>query len=119
MQYNRELLRAKELSHQELKIYKENIISDSEADFCWIARNYPKLGSTFYGLGTLNQKQHQVLDLINVENDVERHRHYILNKGMQLGYRETLKSLSFEIRDVKKALKGIKKYRKYLITGRK
>jgi hypothetical protein len=118
LQYSRELLRAKELSHDGLKQYKDNIIKDSEFDFCWIAGNYPKLGTIWIGLKTLKMKQSYVIDLINKENDIERHRHYLVNRSVQHGSREALKSLSFEIRDVKKALKGVRQYRKSILKKR-
>ena len=116
---NRELLRAKELSYEGLKDYKEGIIKDSETDFCWIANNNPKLTTTWLGLRTLKMKQSGVIDLINIENDLERHRYYVINKGVQFAYKETLKSLSFELRDVKMALKGVKQYRKHLIKKKR
>ncbi|MFN8117369.1 MAG: transglutaminase domain-containing protein [Bacteroidia bacterium] len=119
LQYNRELLRAKELSYEGLKDYKEGIIKDSETDFCWIANNNPKLTTTWLGLRTLKMKQSGVIDLINIENDLERHRYYVINKGVQFAYKETLKSLSFELRDVKMALKGVKQYRKHLIKKKR
>lgn len=115
LEYNRELLRAKEFSYDEVNTFKGNVINDSKSDFCWLASNYSKLGTTLYGLAILSNLQYQVIDLINTENDIERNRNYIFNHGMQIGYRETLKALAFEIRDVKKALKGVKKYKKNYI----
>ncbi len=119
LQYNRELLRAKELDFEGLKYYRDGIVKSSEADFCWIANNYPKLTTTWLGLESLKIKQDDVIRLINIENDIERQRYYVINKGVQYGYRETLKELSFQTADMKKALKSVKQYRKYLIKSRK
>ncbi|MES2514406.1 MAG: transglutaminase domain-containing protein [Bacteroidota bacterium] len=119
LQYNRELLRAKELSYDGLKQYKDDIIKDSELDFCWIAGNYSRLATIWIGLKTLKTKQSHVIDLINHENDIERHRHYLVNRSVQYGSREALKSLSFEIRDVKKALKGVRQYRKNILKKKR
>jgi hypothetical protein len=119
LQYNRELLRAKTLSHEELKQYKEDIVKDCETDFCWVAGNYPKLTTTWLGLKNLKHKQSGVLDLIAVENDLERHRYYEFNRAVQHGYRAGTKSLAFQTRDVKLSLKEIPRYRKRLIKKKR
>ncbi len=119
LQYKRELLRARVLSHEELTTYKEDIINDAESDFCWIAGNYPKLTTTWLGLQQLKHKQSGVLDLIAIENDLERHRYYEINRAVQGGYREALKSLAFQTRDVKLCLKEIPRYRKRLLKKKK
>ena len=115
LKYQRELQRAKELGYDGIKKYRDGIIKDSETDFCWIAGNYPKLVTTWLGLKILKEKQHNVVNLINIENDAERHRYYVINKCVQHGYRETIKSLSFELRNVKLNLKGVKLYRTCII----
>lgn len=115
LQYKRELLRAKVLSHEALSQYKEDIIKEAESDFCWIAGNYPKLTTTWLGLQQLKPKQSGVLDLIAIENDVERHRYYEINRAVQHGYREAVKSLAFQTRDAKLSLKEIPRYRKRLL----
>lgn len=115
LQYKRELLRAKVLSHEALSQYKEDIIKDAESDFCWIAGNYPKLTTAWLGLQQLKPKQSGVLDLIAIENDVERHRYYEINRAVQHGYREAVKSLAFQTRDAKLSLKEIPRYRKRLL----
>lgn len=119
LQYERELLRAKELSHETLRQYKEDIIKDSEYDFCWIARNYPVLITSSMGIKYLKHRQSTVLDLIAQENDLERHRHHLINNAVQHGYRETVKGLSFETRDTKMALKEANRYRKRLLKKKK
>ena len=119
LQYNRELLRAKELSYEGLKQYREEVIKDSEYDFCWVAGNHPKLMSTWRGLKILKGKQSGVLDLIAIENDVERHRYSRINKVVQYGYRKSLERLAFETRDVKLSLKEIPRYRKRLLKKKK
>lgn len=119
LQYKRELLRAKMLSHEELGQYKEDIIKDAESDFCWIAGNYPKFTTTWLGLQQLKHKQSGVLDLIAVENDLERHRYYEINRAVQYGYREAVKSLAFQTRDVKLSLKEIPRYRKRLLKKKR
>lgn len=119
LQYNRELLRAKVLSHEELQQYKEDIIKDTESDFCWIAGNHPKLTTTWLGLQELKHKQNGVLDLIAIENDVERHRYYEINRAVQYGYREAVKSLAFQTRDAKLSLKEIPRYRKRLLKKKR
>lgn len=119
LQYKRELLRAKTLSHEELNQYKDDIIKDAESDFCWIAGNYPKLTSTWLGLKELKHKQSGVLDLIAIENDLERHRYYEINRAVQYGYREAVKSLAFQTRDTKLSLKEIPRYRKRLLKKKR
>jgi hypothetical protein len=119
LQYKRELLRAKEVGYEELKQYKEDIIKDSEFDFCWIAGNAPKLSTTWLGLKYLKHKQNGVADLIIAENDIERHRYYEINRGVQYGYKEAVKSLSFEIRDVKLNLKETARYRKRILKRKR
>jgi hypothetical protein len=119
LQYNRELLRAKTLSYEELSQYKEDIVKDCETDFCWVASNYPKLTTTWLGLKNLKHKQSGVLDLIAVENNLERHRYYELNRAVQHGYKEATKSLAFQTRNVKLSLKEIPRYRKRLIKKKK
>ena len=117
LKYHRELLRAKELSYDKLKQYKNGIIKDSETDFCWIAGNYSKLTTMGEGLRLLKTVQDIVIDLIKVENNIERQRHFVINKEIQNGYRKTLRSLAFEIRIVKFALKWVKHDRKCIIKG--
>lgn len=119
LQYKRELLRAKVLSHEELNQYKSDIIKDSESDFCWIAGNYPKLGTTWMGLKSLKHKQSGVLDLIISENDLERHRYYEINRAVQHGYRSGVKSLAFETRGTKLSLKEVARYRKRILKKKR
>ena len=51
--------------------------------------------------------------------DLERHRYYEINRAVQYGYREAVKSLAFQTRDVKLSLKEIPRYRKRLLKKKK
>lgn len=119
LQLKRELLRAKELSHDALGQYREDVIKDSEYDFCWIAGNYPKLNTTWLGFKYLKHKQGDVLDLILIENDVERHRYSRLNKALHDAYRESIRGISFDIRDAKRMLRGMTQSRKQVLKQKR
>ncbi len=119
LQYQRELLRAKAVSHAFLVTYKEDIIRDSEADFCWIAGHYPQLATSALGVYSLKEKQRGVIELLVRENDIERHRYSKLVRGVQSSCADAQRDLTREIRDVKTAKKTTTRYRKHLLNKKK